>query len=144
MVRYPAERDLFGEGEERYFVVASNREESAEETVEWYNQRGETMENRIKEVKLGFRMERMPCGQFEANGVYFGIGVLAYNLFKMFKEIVLPRRWRKHQVQTIRWKLYKVAGKVVKHGGMIYLKVARWIYGVLDEIRMKVAEVLLE
>jgi hypothetical protein len=26
-------------------------------------------------------MERMPCGQFEANVVFFRIGVLAYNAF---------------------------------------------------------------
>jgi hypothetical protein len=25
-------------------------------------------------------MEQMPCGEFEANALYFAIGVLAYNL----------------------------------------------------------------
>jgi hypothetical protein len=35
---------------------------------------------RIKELKPGFGMERMPCGQFSANAVFFRLGVLAYNL----------------------------------------------------------------
>ena len=32
-------------------------------------------------------MERMPRGQFEANAVFFRIGILAYNLFRMFELI---------------------------------------------------------
>ncbi len=29
-------------------------------------------------------MERMPCGQFEANALFFAVGVLAYNPYKLF------------------------------------------------------------
>jgi len=53
-------------------------------TMAWYCQRGEASENRIKELKIGYGMERMPCGQFEANAVFFRLGVLAYKLFKGF------------------------------------------------------------
>jgi len=52
--------------------------------VQWYNQRGECSENRIKELKIGFGMERMPCGQLNANAMFFRIGTLAYNLFRLF------------------------------------------------------------
>jgi hypothetical protein len=41
-------------------VIATTRTESAEDVVAWYNQRGECSENRIKELKIGFGMERMP------------------------------------------------------------------------------------
>jgi hypothetical protein len=64
---------------EKYTVIATNRTESLEAVLKWYNQREECSENRIKELKIGFGMERMPCGQFEANAVFFRIGVLAYN-----------------------------------------------------------------
>jgi hypothetical protein len=79
--RRPVQRDLFQEEDPalRYFAIASNRQESAEETVAWYNARGEHSENRIKELKGGFGMERMPCGELEANAVFFRIGALAYN-----------------------------------------------------------------
>jgi hypothetical protein len=62
---------LFPEEGQRYHVVASNREETAEQTLDWYHQRGEHSENRIKELKCGFGMERMPCGQFGANALFF-------------------------------------------------------------------------
>jgi len=64
-------------------VIATNRIESSEQVIKWYNQRGDCSENRIKELKIGFGMERMPCGQFEANAVFFRIGILAYNLLSI-------------------------------------------------------------
>lgn len=47
---------------------------SFEEVLRWYNQRGNTSENRIKDLKIGFGMERMPCEQTQANAVFFRIG----------------------------------------------------------------------
>jgi hypothetical protein len=90
-------------------VIATNRTEPAEWVVEWYNQRCDCSENRIKELKIGFGMERMPCGQFKANAVFFRIGVIAYNLYKLFANNVLDKSWRKFQVQTVRWRLYQKA-----------------------------------
>jgi len=124
----------------RYAVIASNREESAEKTVAWYNRRGETSENRIKELKIGFGMERMPCGQFGANAVFFAIGVLAYNLFVLFKKDVLPEEYRRCQVQTLRWRLYQTAGKVVSHAGSLWLRVKRWNFALMEEIRTRCFE----
>jgi hypothetical protein len=142
VVRRPVQGNLF-ESEaptERYKAVATNREETAEETVSWYNQRGEASENRIKELKIGFGMERMPCGERSANAVFFGIGVLAYNLFVVFKRDALPADWRRHQVQTLRWRLYQLAGKVVHHAGAVILKVRRSAFALLDAIRTRSAE----
>lgn len=68
VIRRPYQSNLFDDEEraERYTVIATSRSESAEEVVKWYNQRGQCSENRIKELKIGFGMERMPCGQFGA------------------------------------------------------------------------------
>ena len=52
----------------------------------WYNHRGESSENRIKELKIGFGMERMPCDSFKANAMFFRTGVLAYNLYVLFRS----------------------------------------------------------
>jgi hypothetical protein len=121
----------------RYKAIATNRNESPEEVLRWYNQRGEYSENRIKELKIGFGMERMPCGQFEANAVFFRIGVLAYNLGRLFVLKTLDSSWRRHQVQTLRWKLYGTAGKVVFHGGALWLKVRRHLRELFASIRVQ-------
>ena len=87
-------------------------------------------------------MERMPCGSFEANSMFFRIGVLAYNLFVLFKLLALPSSMKKHQVQTIRWRLYQTAGKIVKHAGALYLKVNKFAHDLFAEIRAKNYEVM--
>ena len=142
VIRRPMQEDMFKSGDlnYRYTVIVSNRDEAAEETVKWYNRRGDTSENRIKELKIGFGMERMPCGTIEANAVYFRIGVLAYNLFVLFKILSLPSSWKKHQVQTLRWRLYQTAGKVVSHSGCLYLKVRDHLFELFDEVRTRCRE----
>jgi len=72
--------------------------------VALHNQRGEA-ENYFKELKHGFVMEWMPCGETHANAVFFRIGVIAYNLFQAMKQISLPVWWRKATIETLRWKL---------------------------------------
>ena len=107
-----------------YHAVASNREESesASEVLWRHNQRGEA-ENWHKELKLELGMEQMPCGQQAANAVFFGIGVVAYNLSQVLKASLLPPEYRQVSVATLRWKLYRVAGKLVRHARAWVLKV---------------------
>jgi hypothetical protein len=128
----------------RYTVVASNRVESAADTMDWYCQRGETGENRIKELKIGFGMERMPCGQFAANAMFLAIGVLAYNLFKGFARGALDTPWRQRQVKTLRWRLYQIPGKVVRHAGQLSLKVCTQTRAWFSSIRERCAALALE
>lgn len=142
VIRKPYQRKMFGEEEvaEKYVARATNRTESTEEAIKWYDQRGECSENRIKELKIGFGMERMPCGQFEANAVFFRIGVVAYNTWRLFVLKSLDKSWHRHQVQTIRWRLYQVAGKIVFHGGQVFLKVRIGFDRLFAGIRLRVWE----
>jgi Transposase DDE domain. len=86
VLRRPRQQDLFEDKSlYRYHAIASNRSnEDAAVTMEWYSQRGDASENRIKDLKVGFGMEYMPCGSFQANAVFFAIGVLTYNLYLGF------------------------------------------------------------
>jgi len=143
VIRRPKQRDLFGEDCEsfRYFAIATNFERKDKKSVvAWYNKRGEASENRIKELKIGLNMEHVPCGRFEANEMWFRLGCIAYNIFVLFKKVALPESWSRFQIQTLRWKLYHVAGKVVHHSNRISLKVRRYIYGLFKDIRLRVAE----
>lgn len=120
--------ELFKRDDEQYFhyAVATNfleEEKDANEVLQWHNQKGQA-ENFLKELKIGFGMERMPCGQRGANAVFFRIGVIAYNLFIGFKRLSCPDSWIKHTIETFRWKIVQVAGRIVKHAGNIILKLA--------------------
>ena len=142
VIRRPYQGTLFAQDEMsvKYTVIATNRMESAEDVVTWCNQRGECSENRIKELKIGFGMERMPCGQCEANATFFRIGIIAYNLYRLFLLKTLSASWHRHQVQTVRWRLYQIAGKIVFHRGQVFLKVRRGFRQLFDDIRLRVWE----
>src|SRR5713226_3496300 len=105
-----------------YHAVATNREGRASQVIWDHNQRGES-ENWHKELKLGYGMEQMPCGTQAANSLFFAIGVLAYNLGVLLKAQLLPEEYRHSTVQTLRWQLYRLAGKLVRHGRQWILKV---------------------
>ena len=75
--------------------------------------------------------------------LYFHIGTLAYNLFILFKQI-LHHSWQKHTIQTIRYKLYHIAGKVITHARQMILKVNEPFVEILHTIRQKNYEISLE
>jgi hypothetical protein len=115
---------LFGEeASYAYHAIASNRPGSAMEVVYWYNRRG-NCENWIKEGKLGFGVEYLPCSQLGANAVFFRIGLLAYNLFIAMKFLVFPKEYQTRQIRTIRWRIYDWAGYLVKHAGQRALRIS--------------------
>jgi len=115
VLRWPnPQPNLFEADRYCYHAVATNREEPASAVIWKHNQRGNS-ENWHKELKVGLGMEQMPCGQFEANALYFAIGVLAYNLAQLLKRRVLPAAYRTATVATLRWKVYRLAGKLVRH-----------------------------
>lgn len=118
--------DLFAEDPYFYHAVASNwpiEEKSALEVLAWHNQRGQA-ENFLKELKGGFGLDHMPCGQSVANAVFFRLGVIAYNLFLGFKRLACPEAFWHHTIATFRWKLIQVAGRIVHHAGQVVLKLA--------------------
>lgn len=53
---------------------------------------------------------------------WFSLGVLAYNSFIMKKNLILPEEFMTKTIQSIRWILIEVAGKVVKHARRLSLK----------------------
>ncbi len=145
--RCPQEQDLFDatRAPYRYHVIASNRvDEDAATTMMWYAKRGDSSENRIKDLKIGFGMDYMPCGTFTANAAFFAMGVLAHNLYIGFRRIVSGDCCASLQVQTMRWRLYQTAGKVVRHSRQIILKISAAAIDLFTAIRERCARLWQE
>lgn len=123
--------DLFKNTYHYHCIATSMVEETPEEVVWKYNGRGQ-IENHIKEIKSGFGMEWMPSGDFGANGVYFGIGILTYNLFIAQKVLTMPEPWKTKTIKTVRWLLVEVGGKLVSHSRTMILRISTS----LEKVRM--------
>ena len=137
--------DLFRDTYCYHCIATGMIEQSAEEVVWRYNGRAH-IENHIKEIKSGFGMDRMPSGDFRANGVHFGIGIMTYNLFIGQRLLTMPEQWRSKTIKTLRWLLIEVAGKLIDHSRRIVLKVATNLdkYRIYLEMRRRTYALLLE
>jgi hypothetical protein len=137
VVRYPQQTNLLESEHPRYHVIASNRAGTAAEVLIWYRQRGECSENGIKELKIGFGMEHLPCGQESANAAFFRLGVIAHNLFVLFRHATLGEAWQRHRVATVRWRLFQIPGRLLRHAGSWVLKVPAVVAEFFTEIRQR-------
>ncbi len=48
------------------------------------------------------------------------ISVIAYNIINFMRTIYFEKNWKKFQINTIRLRLFKVAGKLVSTARRIY------------------------
>jgi hypothetical protein len=115
---------LFSQPDYCYHVIATDRDDlSAEEVIRFHNERGQA-ENRIKELKVGFGMEQMTSGDYRANALWFGLGVLVYNLTLAQKLLFLDPDYSTKTVATLRWQIIQTAGRLVRHGRCLILRLA--------------------
>jgi hypothetical protein len=145
-MRRPREQDLFeDESPDRFHAIASNRaDEDAVATMECYCQRSDASENHIKDLKIGFSMEYMPCGSFQANAVVIAISALIYNLYLGFRSHALGSGWEHSLVQTVRWRLFQTADKIVRHGRQMFLKISTAMLDMFAAIRERCAGTIRE
>lgn len=99
-------------------------EMSAEQVLDHHNGRG-AMEKAIGELKNGFGLERLPCGQLMANAAFLQVCLIAYNLVQIFKSVALPAGWKTFGIKNLRFRLLCRAAKIVRHAGQTALKLSR-------------------
>lgn len=128
-----------------YHILATNYVNKPAYEVVWdYGYRA-TQENSIKEVKSGFELHKLPSNDFGADALFFGIGVLAYNLFILQKWLTFPPQLKKITIKTARWMFVNIAGQLVWAGKHLLLKLATSaenIY-IINFIRKKTYELIL-
>ena len=105
------------------FIVTNIKDWAPEKIFKFYCQRG-TMENYIKEAKHGFAIDKMNSTDFWTNANKLQQMVLAYNLNNWMRRLCFPKINLSDRVSTIRTKIIKIAGKIVKTGRYIYFKLA--------------------
>jgi hypothetical protein len=102
-----------------YTFVVTNMSLFPEDLVKFYCNRG-TMENFIKEGKLGLSFDKMSSTDFIANANKLQEMVLAYNFNNWFRRLCINKAALKSMtLETIRMKFIKVAAKIVKGGRYI-------------------------
>lgn len=92
---------------------------------EFYTQRGDASENRIKEVKNMCFSDRLSCHRFIANYIRLFISSLTYELMRILKTYIAQTNHKeahKWQINNIRLYLLKVAASIKKTVRRVYIK----------------------
>ena len=108
----------------RYGAVITNvseEEMSTEQVIHHHRGRGNA-ERFIGEAKSGVGLRHLPCEAEEANRIWFGVGMLTYNLLKLMQQEVLPVGWKHRTIQTLRRKALRLVGKVTKSARQLTLQ----------------------
>ena len=103
------------------FIVNNTDEWEPEQVIDEYCDRGE-MENFIKECKNGFDFGGVSSSSMIVNANRLQVHVLAYNLFNLFRRLVLPGKMKNQEVDTIRLKLIKIAARCVHSSRRVFFK----------------------
>jgi hypothetical protein len=85
-----------------------------EATYGCYCERGDTLENRIKEFKIDLGAERLSCHAARANQFRLLLHVAAYLLIQTLQDGLAPTGMAGAQAGTIRGSLLKVAARVIE------------------------------
>lgn len=119
-----------GKGLNVRFYVSNYAEEDPEELYrEYYVQRGEAAENRIKEIKNFCFSGRLSCHRFSANFFRLILSCLAYEVLRSLRErlpgVTKDRRLWAWSIQSIRLHLLKAAAQIKVTVRRVYFRLAR-------------------
>lgn len=123
-----------------YLITNLSDTHSAHTLFELYHKRG-TMENFIKEAKNGFYFDKTDSSDFLENYARMMVSLLAYHIVNFMKTLCLPAREAAFQINTLRLRLLKVAGKLVRNARKLRLKTSsshvfqQLFYYLLDKIQ---------
>jgi len=101
-----------------YTFIVTNMELAPYQVISYYCNRGR-MENFIGECKEGFDFASVSSKSKVVNANRLQLHTLVYNIFNLFRRLVLPKQMSKHLIDTVRLKLLKIATKVARSGRYI-------------------------
>src|SRR5436305_10820011 len=127
----PWQTELFSDGHSyHYYAVVTNRwEMEGEELLRWQRERCGSVEKVHDVVKNDLAGGVMPCGRFYANAAWWRLNCLCYNVIAVMKRKALPKSFWPVRMKALRFHLIGVAGKVVSHAHMMFLKITEGLIG---------------
>ena len=125
VIRWPKEQgELFGKDRHEYHAVLTSYDHwTAGLVLQFHRSRQDGSENVNKELSGGFGLSKLPCREMKANAAYFQIALLAHTVFAALKHLALPEGWRTWTMKTVRFRLIRLAGLVMRRSRYLYLKI---------------------
>jgi hypothetical protein len=111
----------------RYQAVLTNAPAtlSAAEVEHHHRLRGGAPEEAIRQLKHDFGLNHAPVANFYGNWLWWQAAALAYNTARWLRVLALPAHWHRCRGKRLRLMLLNVAGRVVRTGRRLILRLPR-------------------
>lgn len=121
---HPRQLPLLEELLWKYEAMVTTLDWDEEDIWHFYNQRC-TVENYIKEQKLGFGIDAIPTAAYWPNSAALLLKIIAYNLYVGFLREVAPKAYRRYTVERMRRMFWMIPGVLVRHARQWILRLWR-------------------
>lgn len=121
---FKGEHEDFAE-KDRYEVIATNRNWEGDRLIRWHYERGGSIEHIHDRVKNDLAGHVLPCAEFGANAAWWRLQCLALNIIRAIQLEILPEEFRHCHLKRLRFHLFCIAGRVIRHARELILKLSR-------------------
>ena len=110
---------------DRYEVIVTNMDWFGDRLIRWHYERGGCIEQLHDRLKNDLAGGILPCAEFGANAAWWRIQCIAWNLVRALQIHMLPEEFSRCHLKKLRLWLICIAGRVIKSGRQIILKLTR-------------------
>lgn len=105
-------------------MIATNRDWKGDRLIRWHYERGGSIEHVHDRVKNDLAGHVLPCAEFGANAAWWRLQGLAWNIVRAMQLEILPEEFRQCHLKRLRFHLFCIAGRVIRHARDLILKLS--------------------
>lgn len=110
---------------DRYEVIVTNRDWEGDRLIRWHYERAGSIEHVHDRVKNDLAGRVLPCAEFGANAAWWRLQCLALNIIRAIQLHLLPEEFQRCHMKKLRFHLFCIAGRVIRHARELILKLSR-------------------